>query len=90
MSADESSRPGEPAAGVPTPSDRLPDRSTRDVTAASDSNAEDSETRYRELFESTGDAIMLLDASGFIECNQATLAVVWLSLEAGIHRAPPQ
>ncbi len=33
----------------------------------------DSETRYRALFESTGDAIMLLDGEGFVECNEATL-----------------
>ena len=33
----------------------------------------DSEVRYRELFESTGDAIMLLGPQGFIECNEATL-----------------
>jgi two-component system sensor histidine kinase/response regulator len=34
---------------------------------------EDSATRYQALFESTGDAIMLLDHSGFLDCNQATL-----------------
>ncbi len=33
----------------------------------------DPEIRYQALFESTGDAIMLLDATGFLECNQATL-----------------
>ncbi|NLS97724.1 MAG: response regulator [Planctomycetaceae bacterium] len=33
----------------------------------------ESESRYRALFESTGDAIMLLGADGFLECNQATL-----------------
>ncbi len=32
-----------------------------------------SETRYRTLFNSTGDAIMLLDRRGFFECNEATL-----------------
>ncbi|OHB76064.1 MAG: hypothetical protein A2W31_16835 [Planctomycetes bacterium RBG_16_64_10] len=32
-----------------------------------------SETRYRALFESTGDAILLLDKTGFIECNEASL-----------------
>jgi len=36
-------------------------------------NDEDSATRYRALFESTGDAIMLLDESGFLDCNKATL-----------------
>ncbi len=33
----------------------------------------DSEVRYRSLFESTGDAIMLLGGNGFLECNEATL-----------------
>ncbi|MBM4092225.1 MAG: response regulator, partial [Planctomycetes bacterium] len=33
----------------------------------------DSATRYHQLFESTGDAIMLLGESGFFECNEATL-----------------
>ncbi len=33
----------------------------------------DSEVRYRKLFESTGDAIMLLGEKGFLECNEATL-----------------
>ncbi len=32
-----------------------------------------SEARFRSLFESTGDAIMLLDAGGFLDCNEATL-----------------
>ncbi len=36
-------------------------------------DAGDSEVRYRELFESTGDAIMLLGPQGFLQCNQATL-----------------
>jgi two-component system sensor histidine kinase/response regulator len=33
----------------------------------------ESESRYRALFESTGDAIMLLADGVFLECNQATL-----------------
>ncbi|MFV2068231.1 MAG: response regulator, partial [Pirellulales bacterium] len=33
----------------------------------------DSEARYRALFDSTGDAIVLLDETGFFECNEATL-----------------
>ena len=33
----------------------------------------ESESRYRALFESTGDAIMLLADGLFLECNQATL-----------------
>ncbi|MGQ3684074.1 MAG: response regulator [Candidatus Loosdrechtia sp.] len=34
-----------------------------------------SESRYRTLFEATTDAIMILDESGFIDCNQATLRI---------------
>jgi len=31
------------------------------------------ETRFRTLYESTGDAVMLLDEKGFFDCNQATV-----------------
>ncbi|MDD2685454.1 MAG: response regulator [Gallionella sp.] len=34
-----------------------------------------SETRLRTLFESTSDAVMLLDERGFFDCNPATLAM---------------
>jgi two-component system, sensor histidine kinase and response regulator len=34
---------------------------------------QDSAILFREMFESTGDAIMLLGDTGFLECNQATL-----------------
>ena len=40
---------------------------------AEDEALHDSEARYRALFESTGDAIMLLDEKGFLDCNEATL-----------------
>ena len=32
-----------------------------------------SETKYRTLYDSTSDAVMLLDEKGFFECNKATL-----------------
>ena len=35
----------------------------------------ESEERYRTVFESSTDAIMLLDARGFLDCNNATLAI---------------
>ncbi len=35
----------------------------------------DSEAKFRTLFESTSDAVMLLDEQGFFECNNATLKV---------------
>ena len=34
-----------------------------------------SETKFRTLYESTSDAVMLLDRKGFFDCNQATLAI---------------
>jgi two-component system, sensor histidine kinase and response regulator len=34
-----------------------------------------SESKYRTLYEATTDAIMLLDESGFLDCNQATLKI---------------
>jgi two-component system sensor histidine kinase/response regulator len=40
---------------------------------ASEAQLAESENRFRGLFESSSDAIMLLDENGFFECNQATL-----------------
>jgi PAS domain S-box-containing protein len=34
-----------------------------------------SETKFRTLYSSTSDAVMLLDLKGFFDCNQAALAV---------------
>jgi diguanylate cyclase (GGDEF)-like protein/PAS domain S-box-containing protein len=34
-----------------------------------------SETKFRTLFDSTSDAVMLLDEKGFFDCNKATLAI---------------
>ena len=34
-----------------------------------------SETKFRTLYDSTSDAVMLLDEKGFFDCNPATLAV---------------
>lgn len=39
----------------------------------------DSEARYRTIFESSKDAIMLLDEKGFFDCNESTLRVFGLS-----------
>ncbi len=36
---------------------------------------QDSERKYRALYESTPDAVMLLDEKGFFDCNDATLRV---------------
>jgi PAS domain S-box-containing protein len=34
-----------------------------------------SETKFRTLYDSTSDAVMLLDLKGFFDCNQAALAI---------------
>ena len=34
-----------------------------------------SETKFRTLYDSTRDAVMLLDTKGFFDCNQAALAI---------------
>lgn len=34
-----------------------------------------SETRYRNLYDSTSDAVMLLDEKGFFDCNAATVKI---------------
>ncbi|MCX6833066.1 MAG: PAS domain S-box protein [candidate division Zixibacteria bacterium] len=34
-----------------------------------------SETKFRMLYDSTSDAVMLLDEKGFFDCNKATLAI---------------
>ena len=34
-----------------------------------------SEMKFRTLYDSTGDAVMLLDQQGFFDCNQATLSM---------------
>ena len=38
-----------------------------------------SEKKYRTLFESSSDAIMLLDENGFLDCNKATLSMFGIS-----------
>lgn len=46
-----------------------------DITGRKENEAAliESETRMRTLFESTCDAVMMLDENGFFDCNQATL-----------------
>jgi two-component system sensor histidine kinase/response regulator len=73
MTGNESSEPLKPGTAGHMPSDREPPLSSQAAGTVPDSIMQDSEIRYRQLFESTGDAIMLLDDRGFMECNQATL-----------------
>lgn len=55
---------------------------TKDITERKQSEAiqagliaslQESEKKYRSLYESTTDAVMLLDEEGFLDCNRATL-----------------
>ena len=49
----------------------------REVIERTQSEAElrQSETRFRTLFDSTSDAVMLLDEKGFFDCNDATVRI---------------
>jgi PAS domain S-box-containing protein len=49
----------------------------RDITdqRKTDESLRESEAKYRTLYDSTSDAVMLLDQKGFFDCNQATLAI---------------
>lgn len=48
-----------------------------------------SEAKYRALFESTHDAVMMLDESGFIDCNQATLDIFGFPTREAFCRVHP-
>jgi PAS domain S-box-containing protein len=49
----------------------------RDITESKEAeqNVLESERKFRALFESTNDAVMLLDENEFFECNEATLRI---------------
>jgi PAS domain S-box-containing protein len=53
----------------------------KDVTELSEKHRTmvESEDKYRVLFESSSDAIMLLDPKGFFDCNEATLKIFGIS-----------
>ena len=50
---------------------------TRDITKRKqiEKELQQSEIKFRSLFESTSDAVQLLDDNGFFDCNRATLAL---------------
>ncbi len=48
------------------------DKKTKDLLLTND-KLQSSEARFRTLFESSGDAIMLLDDTGFVDCNETAL-----------------
>jgi len=72
MTGSETAEPRKPEGSRSAPGDRPADVASPARRSAA---AQDSEIRYRQLFESTGDAIMLLDQGGFVDCNLATLAL---------------
>ncbi len=43
---------------------------------------QESEKKFRTLYESTSDAVMLLDENGFLDCNPATLKLFGCSTQA--------
>ncbi len=43
------------------------------------SSLQESEKKFRSLYEATSDAVILLDEQGFIDCNRATLTMFGLS-----------
>jgi PAS domain S-box-containing protein len=49
----------------------------RDITSTKQVEAklQESEHKFRNLYEATGDAVMLLNEQGFFDCNPATLAM---------------
>lgn len=63
----------------------------QDLTAQKRAEAElkRSETKYRTLYDSTGEAVWLLDETGFIDCNQVALALFgYASKEAMFAKSP--
>ncbi len=52
-------------------------------------NLRDSESKFRALYESSNDAVMLLDEEGFFDCNDATLRMFHVaSVEAFCEKHP--
>ncbi|MFA6980848.1 MAG: PAS domain S-box protein [Ignavibacteriaceae bacterium] len=65
--------------------------SNRDITdkKQTENALQESETTFKKLFEESADPILLLNASGFFECNQATLSLLgYSSKEEFLNRQP--
>ena len=61
--------------------EKLVEERTRELT--------ESETRFRRLFEDSGDASLIIDGNHFVECNRATLDMLGLkSKEQVLHTHP--
>lgn len=63
---------------------------TEDITERKKalSALQESEKRHRNIFETSTDAIMLLDETGFFDCNEATLSILGLEKKedlVGLH-----
>lgn len=63
----------------------------RDITAIRqiEGKLHKSEGEYRTLFESSRDAIMMLDRNGFLDCNKATLELFGLSSKTQLVKKHP-
>ncbi len=75
----------------PSPASSLADDGAPAAGAGGHESSRESEASYRGLFESAGDAIVLLDETGFIGCNDATLRFFQCpSREALLSRHPSE
>ncbi|MCK5397242.1 MAG: PAS domain S-box protein [Thermoplasmata archaeon] len=59
----------------------MPKRKSNEKAEASKNNSEESQERYKILFESATDAIMILDGDSFFDCNEATLKMFGMTKE---------
>jgi len=48
-----------------------------------------SETKFHTLFDTSSDAIMMLDEESFVDCNQAALTMFGLQSLEELHQYPP-
>lgn len=60
---------------VPSVDRELNEAKNRHDRRQAEQALKESEAKFLTLFESSRDAIMLLDSSGFVDCNQATLTL---------------
>ncbi len=60
-----------------------------ELVSARTSELRESEAKYRTLYESSSDAIMMLDEKGFFDCNNATLHMFGFSEKEDFTRVHP-
>jgi PAS domain S-box-containing protein len=60
-----------------------------DLSLSREETLQDSEEKYRALYESSSDAIMLLDEKGFFDCNNSTLVIFGFSKKEDFTKVHP-